>query len=151
MPRNVKLSERGKGQIDALRTENKAFRAIARQIGRSEYVVRHYCADPENYGKLKSSGRPRALSARDERRISKIASNSTKSCSEIRKEAGLTVSNSTILRSINRNSNLIRSKMMSAPRLKLQHKNARMNFARSNMNRQWNTIRKIYNFTLLHF
>lgn len=76
MPRISKLSEREKGQIDALRTENKAYRAIVRQIGRSEYVVRHYCEDPENYAKEKSLGRPRALSVCDERRISKIASNS---------------------------------------------------------------------------
>lgn len=67
MPRNSKLSERKKGQIDALQTENKAYRAIVPQIGRSGHVVSHYCVDPKNYGKAKSSERSIALSVQNKR------------------------------------------------------------------------------------
>lgn len=140
MSRRAMLNEYEKGQIDALRVENLSFRAIARRIGRSDFVVRHYCLDPENYGKTKVSGRPKSLSAREERRIAKIASNSSKSCSSIREEVNLNVSNSTILRSIKRNPHLVRAKMMPAPRLKEQHKLARLQFAKNNMNTQWNLV-----------
>lgn len=142
MARGNKLSQFEQGQIVALRGLGTGVRAIARQLGRSHHVVQNFLADTSGYGQKKSSGRKRKLSKRDERRIGKEASNSAKSCNEIKRELDLDVSKTTIWRAIDRNPNIVRQKMMAAPRLLPRHKDARMEFARKNMDRSWILVSK---------
>lgn len=140
MPSAARLSEKEKGQIEALRRLGQSFRSIAREIGRSDHVVRSFLANPTGYGSKNLGGRPKLLSRRDERRIVNAASNSTKSCSDIKRECNLDVSLSTIWRTLNKNPNIVRSKMQVAPRLKDVHKLARLEFARSNMSTDWKMV-----------
>ncbi|CAD7082823.1 unnamed protein product [Hermetia illucens] len=140
MPRGVKLTDYEKGQISALFKEGISKREIASRIGRSDRVVRNYLNNVDNYGTKKRKGRPRVLSDRDRRSISKATSNSTNSLRGIRNECKLSVSIPTIWREINRNPNLVREKMRKAPRLQQHHKDARVEFARNNMSRHWDQV-----------
>uniref|UniRef100_A0A915E231 Tc3 transposase DNA binding domain-containing protein n=1 Tax=Ditylenchus dipsaci TaxID=166011 RepID=A0A915E231_9BILA len=128
MPRGTKLTEREKGQIEALSRVGVGLRAIGRELGRTKCVVKNFFSNPERYGAKKRKGRKRKLSKRDERQISKEASNSTKSANDIKKELKLEVSFLGIV------------KMNLAPRLLPRHKESRLKFARENMGRNWKTV-----------
>uniref|UniRef100_A0A914DAA9 Transposase n=1 Tax=Acrobeloides nanus TaxID=290746 RepID=A0A914DAA9_9BILA len=137
MPRGKVLTEREKGQIDAYRREKKSLHYIARALGRLRDVIRRYMKNPVKYGNIKRKGRKQKLSGRVQRQISRIASNSTKSCVEIKRELGLEVSKSTVRRVLVRNPNLKHQKMNAEPRLLPRHKVARVGFAEKNMARDW--------------
>lgn len=143
MGRKSKLSAYEKGKIDALRAQGVSFREIARQLGRSDHVVRNYCSNPQQYGSKSSPGRPKKLSPRQKRDIIRLASNSTKSITQIRHESGVSASKSTILRVLHNDPHIVRAKMMPVPLLKDRHKVARLEFARENMNRAWNLVRNL--------
>lgn len=143
MPKNTKLSEREQGQIEALHSEGISFREIARRLGRSDHVVRNFCANPAKYDSVRGGGRPEILSIRDKRRIVKEASNSTKSSTAIRKDLNLNASKSTILRAINANPFIVRARMKPAPNLQPIHIARRLEFARTNMNMDWNLVRNL--------
>lgn len=69
MGRGKKLTDLEKGQILAHHSQGKSLRWIGREIHRSFKVVSNYLNNPDNYGLKKSTGRPRKLSERAERRI----------------------------------------------------------------------------------
>jgi hypothetical protein len=50
------------------------------------------------------------------------------------------VSSRTIRRVISRNPNLVRQKMKPAPKLTEEHKRRRLEFARNNMDRNWDSV-----------
>ncbi|GJQ73072.1 hypothetical protein Trydic_g1702 [Trypoxylus dichotomus] len=50
------LTEAERRQIDTLNNENYSIREIARRLTRSDYVIRNYLRDKENYGQ-KCKGR----------------------------------------------------------------------------------------------
>uniref|UniRef100_A0A915DHE1 Transposase n=1 Tax=Ditylenchus dipsaci TaxID=166011 RepID=A0A915DHE1_9BILA len=83
----------------------------------------------------RSVRKKRKPSKRDERRISKEASNSTESANEIKRELDLQVSKTSVLRSLWRNENLVHVKLNPAPRILLHHIEGRLKFARDNMSR----------------
>jgi len=140
MPRGVNLNDIEKGQILAYKDSGKSGNYIAKKLNRSRCLIQNFLNNPNKYGEKKRQGRPRLLSKRQERSVHKYSSNSTLSCKEIKTISNLNVSVSTILRTINRSPNIVRSKMISTPSLKNIHKTARMNFARNNMNRDWNMV-----------
>jgi len=137
MPHGIKLSEFEKGQIVAYRSAGKGIRAIAREIQRSDCVVRNFLKNPAKYGQKKRKGRKRKLSKRMERQIGKQASNSSKSVNDIKKELNLEVCKTTVWNAIQRNPNIVREKMAKAPRLLPHHIDARLEFAKENMDREW--------------
>lgn len=139
MPRNKRLSELEIGKIEALKEEGKSIRYIARKIDRTHGVVLNYLKNPASYGKnMKKTGRKPKLTAKDKRRIGRTASNSTKSCDRIKRELGLNVDRTTVWRALNKNPNLKCQKMMKAPRLKPFHIEQRLQFAKTNMGKDWN-------------
>ena len=79
MSKGKKLSDIEKGQIQAFNEAGHSMRWIARRIGRSFCVVHNYLTRIDTYGKAKSSGRPKKLSSRTERRILAELTNSQKS------------------------------------------------------------------------
>lgn len=133
MPKGKKLSDYEKGQIDALSSTGKSAVEIGKSLGRTKDVIKKYLKNPRQYGTAKHTGRPSKLSSREKRRILKVSSNSTISCNKIKSECGLGVSKTTVWRVLNNNPNIVRSKMVTCPKLKPAHKLARMEFAREHM------------------
>lgn len=130
MPRGTILSEFERGQIAALSNEGKKLREIARAVKRTPCVVKNYLENPTMYGKNHAGGREKALSERDERKIWRLASNSSRSVSKIKAEANVDASRWTVWRAIKRNPNLKRAKLLAAPKLTTGHKEARLRWAK---------------------
>ena len=63
------LSGVEKGQILAYKKESLSFREIARRIDRSPFVVNNFLKLFNTYGTKKSSGHPRKLTLRQERKV----------------------------------------------------------------------------------
>lgn len=140
MPRGNHLTEREKGSIQALHQQGKSLREIAADINRSVCSVQNVLKNPCSTGPRRRPGRNRKLSQRSERQIVNSISNTRKSCNDIVKELNLTVSKTTVWRTLKRNQHIVRAKMRPAPRLQDRHITARLDFARHNMNRNWDTV-----------
>lgn len=140
MGRGKPLSPYEQGQIVVLHEQRLSMRGIAKKLGRSLCVVQNFLKNKENYRKLKSTGRPNVLTARETRLVSRKASNSMKSAVTIKEELNLLSSKSTNLRVINGQPNLIRAKLKKIPCLTKQHKIKRKEFAKDNMATNWNQV-----------
>lgn len=146
MPKGKELSGHEKGQIDALHSEGRSLNYIAKFVRRSKCVVRNYLRDPDSYGTKQKSGRPPKVTARDKRAILKAASNSTKSCNQIKAENNLDLGRETIRMVIKKSPHIVRAKMKPAPRMKEVHKTQRLAWARANMARDWKTVNHLWDF-----
>ena len=140
MPKGTQLTEAEKAKIDAFSSTGMSIQDIAENLGRSRCVVRNYLEDPATYGTAQRPGAPRKLSERDERRLSREASNSTKGCGALAKELELNVSRETVRRSLQRNAHLVWTKMVCKPKITEEDKARRLEFSRVNMNREWKTV-----------
>lgn len=140
MPRGKKLTDIEKGQILAYQQENVGVREISRRLERNHRVIQNFLKDPSKYGIKQRSGRKRIVSKRDQSRILREASNTTRSLNQIKHITGVEASKSTIWRVLNRCDNIKFAKMKMAPRLLKRHIEARVEFARFNMNRNWNMV-----------
>lgn len=140
MGRKKQLSEYEKGQITAYHQQRLSNRQIAKLLGRTPTVVGSFLNNPANYGKKKSSGRPSKVSERDRRRIIRKASNSVKSCKDIREELDLDVHRRTVLRVIHMNPNIRRRKLRKAPAIRKENRKKRVDFARRSMRKDWSEV-----------
>lgn len=140
MPRGTYLSEQEKGKILAYRECDVGIREIARRLNRSHHVVLNFLKNPHGYGNNKKGGPKKKLSGRTQRRIIKAASNSLKSLNQIKTELSLDVSRSTVWRCLKDSPYIQRQKLKQAPRLLPRHKEARLQFARDNMRRDWSKV-----------
>lgn len=140
IPRGKRLNDIEKGKILGFFESGVALREIARRMERSDTVVRNFLNDQENYGKNKHPGPKSKLKERDKRRIIKLASNSMLSCSQITRECQLNVSRQTVFRVIKNNKHIVRQKLKNIPKLLPRHKDARLAFARNNMNTDWSKV-----------
>jgi transposase len=140
MPRGTYLTETEKGKIMALHEEGCGLREIARKLTRSHKVVSNFLRNPETYGTNKKGGPKKKLSPRTERRLINLSSNSTKSCRKLAHECGANVSRWTILRVLHKSPHIRRQKMKTALNLSMRHKQARLEFAQRNMNRNWSQV-----------
>lgn len=143
MPRGNVLSEKEKGMIEAYKQEGVSIREIGRRLSRSDKVVRNYLKDPEKYATTKRKPKKSKLSPRDKRSIVKLASNSTISLSKIKSTLNLPVCKETVRKALQTSPNIIRAKMNKAPNLTPVHKQKRLEFARLNMARQWDTVKSL--------
>ena len=71
MGRCSSLTDYEKGRIEGMRDCGTSLRKIASQLGRSHNVVNNYLKNKSGYGKKKTTGRPRKVSA-EERRHGKM-------------------------------------------------------------------------------
>lgn len=143
MPRGKILTDLEKGQILAFKAENLSLREIARRLDRSLRVVQNFLKSPTDYGKIKRPGRKNKLSERDVAHITRLASNSSSSVAKIRAQSGVTASKSTVWRALNRNANIVRSKMAIVQKLLPRHITARLKFAHDNMGTNWKQVSRI--------
>lgn len=141
MPKGSVLNEKERGMILAFKQEGVSLREIGRRINRSDKVIRNFINDPQKYNTIKRKPRKTKISDREKRKIVNLASNSTKSLNQIKNELNLDVSRETIRKVLHNNPNIKRSKMIKAPNLTNQHKEFRLEFARTNMARQWDNVR----------
>lgn len=130
MPRGSHLSSEEQAQISAYLDCGKSYRQISVLLGRSVNVVSRYAKDPNGYGPSHRSGRPRKLSARDDRSILRAASNSVISLKKISTDLNLGVVKSTVLNSLKRSGVIVRRKKRTVPNLCRRHYTARLAFAR---------------------
>uniref|UniRef100_A0A7I4YE78 DDE_3 domain-containing protein n=1 Tax=Haemonchus contortus TaxID=6289 RepID=A0A7I4YE78_HAECO len=140
MPRATRLSNQEQAQVRALFEAGWSRRRIAAHIGRSRNCINEYLRNPDQYGKKNSPGRPRLLSAQDERTIGRVLSNSTKSLNRLRAEMRLLVSKTTVWRVIQRSESITREMMRRVPRLSERHKVARLQFAMKNASFDWTKV-----------
>lgn len=140
MPSGKLLTRDEKIKIDAYHEAGKSNQWIANKLGRSKGAIGGYLTGYRNHGQKKSSGRPKKLTARDERQIGRKISNTTKSAADIKRELKLNVTSRTVLNAIHRLPNIVRAKMMKVPKLKDVHKQARLTFARQYMTQDWNKV-----------
>lgn len=140
MPRRKSLSSDEKARIETFAACGKSCRDIGRKIGRSHQVVASYLNNPAQYNKRKKRGVVNKLSPADSRRICRLASNSTLSCRQIAEEMQLPVTPRRISQIIHSQPHLKSAKMQLAPLLKDTHVEARLQFARENMSRDWKLV-----------
>ena len=139
MPRGEKLTEFEKGQILALHHLKKSNISIAKHIKRSEYVVKTFLKVPQQYGTKRRPERPKILQQRDLTRLNREASKGKLSVQELKNDLELSVSVRRVRQILHSNPNLAYKKRKGKPKLTLQHKNKRMDFARQKVtwSEQW--------------
>jgi transposase len=147
MPAASRFSPEERGKIIAYRDSGLSYRQISAKVGRCASSICTFLKNPGAYGKQKTSGRPSKVSPRDKHRIIKTASNSTKTCAQIKAECDLQVSKETIRRVLKKSLVIVSAKMKPAPHLKPIHKQRRLDFARENMATEWNKV----NFYFFYF
>ncbi|KHJ89269.1 hypothetical protein OESDEN_10911 [Oesophagostomum dentatum] len=96
----TRLSLEEQSSASALSDAGFSVKKIAAQLGCSRCVVAAYLRDPDHYNTRNAQGCPRKLHDRQQREIWRKVSNSTKSLSGIRAELRLSVSRTTIWRTI---------------------------------------------------
>ncbi|VDO94042.1 unnamed protein product [Heligmosomoides polygyrus] len=114
---------------------------IAAQLGRSLNCINRYLKDTEAYKQKSKAGRPRKLSARDQSRLLRMASNGTQSSEDLRCHLDLPASKWIVLRNLNRSTHIVLQVMKRALRLTDCHKAAKSNFARAHMSTNWKEVR----------
>uniref|UniRef100_A0A8R1IBQ6 DDE_3 domain-containing protein n=1 Tax=Caenorhabditis japonica TaxID=281687 RepID=A0A8R1IBQ6_CAEJA len=117
MGRGQLLTVAEKASITAFKTAGCTNRAIAKHLNRSH--------DSINWAR---------------RSVTRVASNSMKSCNDINQELNLGVSKWTVWRALKKDPNITRAVMRPAPRLTNVHKARRLDFPRRNMSTNWEKL-----------
>ncbi|CAK9819131.1 Transposable element Tc3 transposase [Anthophora quadrimaculata] len=142
MDRAKQLSCTEIGKVQVLKEEGYSNREIARRLNRSEYVIRSYLKNKENYGKLYKGRTKESLSPRGKRSIVRIASNSTYSGKQIAEKVNVSASVRTVQRYLKKVTTIERKCLKKKPCLKDRHKKTRLEFARKHMDwvTQWQKV-----------
>lgn len=117
-------------------------RKIAKELGRSLAAVQNYFKGQAS-PKIKSkAGRPKIIGERTRKRIIKLAINRCTSCTNIKRELGMTVSRSTMWRALKAEPTLKFMKMKGSPVLTPAHKADRFNFSLKHVTwgEKWNQV-----------
>ena len=129
MGKAKQLSEIEKAKVNAFKLAGKSNRWIADKLDRSPWCINFYIHNIDNTKQKKKRGPKPKLSARDARRITTIAAQTTKGYRRIAKEANLDVSEKTIYRALKASPRLVLEQMQKEPKLKDHHKEARYQFS----------------------
>ena len=130
IPHDSHLSDVEKGKIDAYKDIGLSIRQIVEKINRSSKVVWRYLKNPFGYGQKKRPGRPRKLSAREDRRIYRAASNTVTSLARTKESLHIYVCKTSIWNSLKRGGTIVCRKMAPAPKFTADHLRKRLQFAR---------------------
>lgn len=129
MGQGKSLTDSEKDCIKALKRTGCTQTEAARQIGRSEAVVRSFVKLGDRYGIKKSPGRPPKLSKSAKRNIFKLATTKHLTPTEIKVVLDLPVSKTRIQQVLHHHPNAECTKRMIKPGLKDHHKIRRLEFA----------------------
>ena len=102
------LNELERAQIEVLARSNPdwTYKQIAIQVQRSPQVVAKYLKSPETYGTLKSSGRPKVTTPRQDREIFRRAANRKMRADQICRDLKLDCSVRTVQQRLSSNPKL---------------------------------------------
>ncbi|CAI5451211.1 unnamed protein product [Caenorhabditis angaria] len=140
MSRGSHLTKEEQAQIRAFKIAGWSNRMISSKLKRSLNCINQFVNNPDHYERMKNTGAPKKLTERDKRGIVRLASNTMKSCNDIKNELGLNISKTTVWRAIDQSPEIVRAKLVPAPRLTLRHKDNRLTFAKANMATDWDKI-----------
>jgi len=129
MPRGIHLSEEDRGMIKGLAESGQTISYIAARLNRHRNTISNFLKNPENYGKIKRSGRPTEIDERCKRQIRRLAVQDNKSCMEIKGQLNLDVSKRRINQILNQNKMVTYGSRDAVPRLLKRHITARLQFA----------------------
>lgn len=132
MARGNYLTETEKECIRVLQRTGTTKRDIARQIKRSDHVVRSFLKLGDNYGKKKSTGRPSSLSLMTKRNMFKLATvtKSHHTAPQIKAALDLPVTTRHVQRVLSSCPNVKWIKRKMKPKLTPNHMMRKMEFAR---------------------
>uniref|UniRef100_A0A8R1I8R4 Transposable element Tc3 transposase-like DNA-binding HTH domain-containing protein n=1 Tax=Caenorhabditis japonica TaxID=281687 RepID=A0A8R1I8R4_CAEJA len=140
MGRGQLLTVSEKASITAFKTAGCTNRAIAKHLNRSHDSINCFFLNPNPNKQKKKTGPAAKLNSRARRSVTRVASNSMKSCNDINQELNLGVSKWTVWRALKEDPNITRAVMRPAPRLTNVHKARRLDFPRRNMSTNWEKI-----------
>lgn len=143
MARAKLLSELEKVKISTLKDYNKmSNRQIAKEINRSEHVVRNFLKNREKYGQNKATGQPRKISNTQKRQLIRSAANNFKSAKQLMIENNVPVGVRRVRQILKASNNLVYTKMLRKPMLSPANIHARLTFADNHIHwtHQWRKI-----------
>ena len=143
MARGKQLNEAEKAKISTLKDILKmSNRQIAKEIDRTEHVVRNFLKNRENYGKNKSSGRPPSISNTQKRQLIRSAANNFKSSRQLKTENNLSIGARRVRQILNSSDHLVYTKMTCKPRLSPANIEHRLKFADKHIHwtHEWRNI-----------
>ena len=103
-------------------------------------MVLNYLKNPAGYGKNRKKSHKSKLFERDKHEIVRIASNSQKPLQQIKQELNLSVCRETICQALVKSPYIKTAKKAKTPNLTPVHIERRLNFAKTNMDRQWTSV-----------
>uniref|UniRef100_A0A8R1HMK0 DDE_3 domain-containing protein n=1 Tax=Caenorhabditis japonica TaxID=281687 RepID=A0A8R1HMK0_CAEJA len=130
MGRGQLLTVAEKASIIAFKTAGWTNRAIAKHLNRSHDSINRFVSNPNPNRQKKKNGPAPKLNSRARRSVTRVVSNSMKSCNNIYQELNLGVSKWTVWRALKEDPNSTRAVM----------RPARLDFARRNMSTNWEKI-----------
>ena len=141
MGRGSELSEEERRLVMNLHNQGVSRREIAKAVGRSRDSIGRVISR-NGAGAGLRSGRPKKLSDRSERRITRCASNRSISTREIRRSLTLNVSKHTVWRVLKSCDHLRYRKKLAKPPLTVNHMQARFDWslARLLWNEEWKSV-----------
>lgn len=136
------LTEHERGQITAYKDAGLSNRAIAQRIGRSARVVNNFVRLGDQYGTKTSTGRPRSLSARQERHVCRMVGSGEASLGQLSRNPDICVHKSTLSRAVQRCGHLRYARMKRQPRMTNAHKATRLAWGREHAHwgERWKTV-----------
>lgn len=124
------LTEAEKAKISTLKDYMKlSNRQIAKEISRSECVVRNFLKNRDNYGQNKSTGRPSLISSTQKRQLIRSAANNFKSARQLMIENNVPIGVRRVRQILKASNHLVYTKMMRKPMLSPANIQARLTFA----------------------
>lgn len=130
MGRAKTLTESEKIEISTLKDYNKmSNRQIAKEISRSEFFVRNFLKNRENYGQNRKTGRQPTISNGQKRRLIRSAATSSKSARQLKDENNVSVSVRHVQRILSGSKYLSHKKMKRKPMLSPANIVGRLKFA----------------------
>jgi DDE superfamily endonuclease/Tc3 transposase len=142
MPRGKVLSSEEKTRMKALKDAGWSINRIAEDSNRSRTVVRNYLLNPDTYGTKKKKNRSKKVTAAAVRRLYRAASQSSKSCRQLRDSLDLPVTRQRVHQLLQQADHLVHSKKMGTPPLSKGHKDARLEWARKyvHLGPEWKNV-----------
>jgi transposase len=142
MGRGAQLDVFQRGQITVWHAQGESINFMSQSLGKSCKAITNYLKDPTNYGKRFKGGRPSKLSEQDRRRIFREASKNKLSSSQLVAALDLNVSARAVRYKLSSNEIFEYVKRNATPSLTIQHKIARVDYAKRHLHNppDWNKI-----------